>query len=79
MPGEVPETYCVTDLYGDMPRFSPDVWGWSLSQLGKLNIPQDDMNLILGGNAAFLYKIKTPVPYERLFKPVKRGFEWETA
>ena len=80
-PGCIPETYCGTILemqagvHGPA-AFAPDVWGWSLRELGRLNIPQEDLNLILGGNATWLYKIKTPLPHEVMFKPVFRGFEW---
>ena len=75
MPGQVPTTYCSSYLYDDPARYSPDVWGWSLRELGRLNIPQDDLNLILGGNASWLYNIETPLPHNRLFKAVDRGFE----
>jgi hypothetical protein len=44
-----------------------DYWGWSLKELQRLRIPQDDLNLVLGGNAARIYNL--PVPYTRLFKP----------
>jgi hypothetical protein len=74
MPGRVPTTYNSVNLDLGPATFMPDIWGWSLRELGRLNIPQDDLNLILGGNAAFLYKVKTPQPYERLFKPVERKF-----
>ncbi len=43
-----------------------DYFGWSLRQLDKLDLDQDDLNLILGGNAARLYKIETPLT--RMFK-----------
>ena len=72
MPGCVPETFNVADQNGPRIEWQPDPWGWSLSQLGRLNIPQDDMNLILGGNAAWMYKLKTPFPYDRMFKHVDR-------
>ena len=75
MPGQVPETYNAAFLYEDRVRHTPDIWGWSLRELGRLNIPQDDLNLILGGNAAWLYNIETPQPARRLFKGVDRGFE----
>jgi hypothetical protein len=42
------------------------MWGWSLREIGRLNIPQDDLNLILGGNACRLYQIKPP--FTRMFK-----------
>jgi hypothetical protein len=45
-----------------------DVWGWSLAELRRLDIAQDDMNLILGGNAARVYNL--PVKHSRLFRPV---------
>jgi len=75
MPGQVPTTYNVAQLDVGPIDFSPDVWGWSLRELGRLNIPQDDLNLIFGGNATWLYKLDTPLPYERMFKKVDRGFE----
>jgi hypothetical protein len=42
---------------------------WSLRQLDRLDISQDDLNLIFGGNAIRLYKLKFPLT--RLFKPVE--------
>jgi hypothetical protein len=45
-----------------------DVWGWSLKQLSRLDVAQDDLNLMLGGNAARLYRL--PVPHKRLFRDV---------
>jgi predicted TIM-barrel fold metal-dependent hydrolase len=88
MPGCVPETVPVTHMSTFRSPSSRtgggavagglqvDIWGWSLRELGKLNIPQDDLNLILGGNAAWLFGAKLPFPYERLFKKVDRGFEY---
>ena len=72
MPGKVPATYNAMFLDKGPAKHQADIWGWSLRELGRLNIPQDDLNLILGGNAAYIYKIKTPQPYERLFRPVER-------
>ena len=66
MPGCVPETYCNQDIKMGPPAHQVDVWGWALRELGRLNIPQDDLNLILGGNAVRLFDIKTP--FTRLFK-----------
>ena len=74
MPGEIPETYNAINLDEGYPKYQPDIFGWSLRELGKLNIPQDDLNLILGGNAALLYKVPTPFPYESMFKTVDRRF-----
>jgi predicted TIM-barrel fold metal-dependent hydrolase len=52
------------------PEHQPDIYGWSLRQVGKiadkLDLSQDDLNLILGGNAVRLFGI--PMPYTRLFK-----------
>ena len=78
MPGEVPETSNVGLLYGNSVRGVPmatDIWGWSLRELGRLNIPQDDLNLILGGNAAWVYQIPTPISHDLMFSTVDRGFE----
>ena len=66
MPGSVPESYVSQNINMGPPSHQVDIWGWSLRELGRLNIPQDDLNLILGGNAAKLFGIKTPV--KRLFK-----------
>jgi predicted TIM-barrel fold metal-dependent hydrolase len=66
MPGCVPETFCSQDNKIGPPSHQVDVYGWSLRELGRLNIPQDDLNLILGGNAVRLFGIKTP--HTRLFK-----------
>jgi predicted TIM-barrel fold metal-dependent hydrolase len=77
MPGHVPETFTVMDLTKKTDRSSLhtiNIWGWSLSQLGRLNIPQDDMDLIMGGNAVHLFNIKTPQPADKLFKPVDRDY-----
>jgi predicted TIM-barrel fold metal-dependent hydrolase len=87
MPGCVPETAPVTQMDsfrnpttggggGAGGGLQVDIWGWSLRELGKLNIPQDDLNLILGGNAAWLYGAKLPFSYERMFKSVDRGFDY---
>jgi len=77
MPGQVPTTYNCLNIYEDRPfKHQPDIYGWSLRELGRLNIPQDDLNLILGGNAAWIYNIDIPKPGGKyLFKQVDRGFE----
>jgi predicted TIM-barrel fold metal-dependent hydrolase len=66
MPGCVPETFTTQDNKIGPPAHQPDIYGWSLRELGRLNIPQDDLNLILGGNAVRIFGIKTP--HTRLFK-----------
>ena len=49
-------------------RHQVDIWGWSLRQLGALDISNDDLNLILGGNAVRLYNLRTPGGLTRMFK-----------
>jgi len=67
-PGQVPSEYAVQLRKQPPPAHQVDVWGWALRQLSKLDIIQDDLNLILGGNAARLYGLKPPL--SRLFRPV---------
>ena len=66
MPGCDPETFCDQDINIGLPAHQIDIYGWSLREVGMLNIPQDDLNLILGGNACRMMNIKTP--FTRLFK-----------
>ena len=66
MPGCVPETFCDQNINIGLPAHQIDIYGWALREVGRLNIPQDDLNLILGGNACRIMKIKTP--FTRLFK-----------
>ena len=90
--GHVPQ-YIVTNPADDPPSFSSamrrwptvpayqlDWWGWELHQIHKIKdwVTQDEINLILGGNAARLWKL--PVPYERMFlsgRPDIWGKDWE--
>lgn len=61
-------------------RYQTDYYGWSLHQIDKLRdtLTQDELNLILGGNAARIFRLD--VPYTRLF-PEGRvdlwGIEWD--
>ena len=48
-------------------HYQVDYWGWSLRELTSLRVSQDDMNLILGGNAARIFDLD--FPFTRLFKP----------
>ena len=52
-----------------LPAHQPDYWGTSLRQLEKYawmeELPQDELNLILGGNACELLDIEPP--HTRLF------------
>jgi len=66
MPGCVPETFCDQNINIGLPAHQIDIYGWALREVGRLNIPQDDLNLILGGNAVRIMNIKTP--FTRLFK-----------
>jgi len=66
MPGCVPETFCDQNINIGLPAHQIDIFGWSMRELGRLNIPQDDLNLIMGGNACRILNIKTP--FTRLFK-----------
>jgi predicted TIM-barrel fold metal-dependent hydrolase len=67
-PGGYPTTYVDQSRRDGIPAHQVDFFGWSLRQLDKLNIPQDDLNLILGGNAVRLFKLEDKVPHTRLFK-----------
>ena len=53
--------------WNPVPDYQTDWWGWELHQISKLKdwYGQDEINLILGGNAAKLFKL--PVPHERMF------------
>jgi predicted TIM-barrel fold metal-dependent hydrolase len=66
--GSKPPVYAVQLRKQPIVRHQVDVWGWSLKQLLRLDIAQDDLNLILGGNAARIYQLKAP--HTRLFRPV---------
>lgn len=66
--GSTPQTYAAQVHKEGIVTHQVDVIGWSLKQVGRLNISQDDMNLILGGNALRIYKIDFPLT--RLFKDV---------
>ncbi len=67
-PGNYPESYTQQIRKDGIIRHQVDIWGWSLRQLGKLDISQDDLNLILGGNAVRLYDLRTPGGLTRMFK-----------
>lgn len=65
-PGRYPESYGVQVRKKGPVTHQVDYWGWSLRELTRLRISQDDMNLILGGNAAHLFKIE--MPHSRMFR-----------
>jgi len=71
-PGSYPASYADQNRRMGPPAHQVDVFGWSLRQLGKaadmLDLPQDDLNLILGGNAVRVYRLEDKMPHTRLFK-----------
>ncbi len=68
-PGHKPPTYAMQLIKEGVVTYQVDLMRWSLRQLDRLDISQDDLNLILGGNAIRLYKLKFPLT--RMFKPVE--------
>ena len=67
-PGRKPPGYAVQIRKEGVVTHQVNVWGWSLKQLERLDISQDDLNLILGGNAIRLFKLKFPLT--RMFRKV---------
>jgi hypothetical protein len=51
--------------------YAPDWYGWATHQIHRLKdlnlATQDQINLIVGGNAARIYKLPTPWPLEDMF------------
>ena len=64
--GNTPQTFSMQVHSQGIVRHQVDVMGWSLKQVDRLDISQDDANLILGGNAVRIFKLKTP--FTRLFR-----------
>ena len=64
--GQTPQTFPMQVHNQGIIRHQCDVMGWSLRQIDRLDISQDDMNLILGGNALNLFKIDFPLT--RMFR-----------
>lgn len=67
-PGGNPQTFAAQLRKEGIVQHQVDVMGWSLRQVSRLNISQDDLNLILGGNAIRIYKL--PFPLSRMFREV---------
>jgi len=70
---------CVGD-FPEVPTYQSDFYGWGLRTIDRVGdwLTQDEINLILGGTAAKLYKL--PVPYPRMFpegRPDIFGDKWE--
>jgi predicted TIM-barrel fold metal-dependent hydrolase len=80
-PGSDPGSYATSmKRWPRIPAYQPDWWGWMLHQIDKLrdSLSQDEINLILGGNAARIWDL--PVPHERMFmagRPDVWGVRWE--
>ena len=64
--GNHPQTFSMQVHNQGIIRHQHDIMGWALRQVEQLDISQDDMNLILGGNAVRLFNLKTP--YTRMFR-----------
>ena len=67
-PAGYPETFTEQVRKDGIVQHQVDVWGWQMKQLWRLNIPQDDLNLIMGGNAVRIYNLRTPGGLTRMFK-----------
>ncbi len=63
----LPKSYSMQVKKDGIIRHQVDIWGWSLKQLERLDMSQDDLNLILGGNAVRVYKLRTPGGLTRMF------------
>ncbi|MDR1246289.1 MAG: amidohydrolase family protein [Clostridiales Family XIII bacterium] len=79
--GNVPTSYSTSmKKWWPTPFYQCDWWGWEAKQIDRLKewVEQDQINLILGGNAAKIFKL--PVPYERMFlsgRPDVNGIHWK--
>ncbi len=66
--GVHPQTYVMQVRKQGIVTHQVDVMGWSLKQVARLDISQDDLNLILGGNAMRIYNIEFPLT--RMFRKI---------
>ena len=64
--GQYPQTFTMQVHSQGIIRHQCDVMGWSLKQVERLDISQDDLDLILGGNAIRLFKLDFPLT--RMFR-----------
>ncbi len=80
-PGEDPTSFSSSmKRWPSVPTYQTDYWGWMFRQIDKIGewVTQDEINLILGGNAARIFKL--PVPYSWMFpesRPDLWGIHWE--
>ncbi|MQA84463.1 MAG: amidohydrolase family protein [Streptosporangiales bacterium] len=61
-----PPSYAVQLRKQGPPSYQIDYWGWSLREITGVRMAQDDLNLILGGNACRIFRIEPP--HNRLFR-----------
>jgi hypothetical protein len=78
--GDPPSYSNVISIWPNVPYYQIDWWGWAIEQIRglKKEVTQDVINLIMGGNAAKIFKL--PVPYERMFlsgRPDVFGIYWD--
>lgn len=69
----------IYDGFSAVPTYQPDFYGWGLRIIDRVGdwLTQDEINLIMGGTAARLYKL--PVPRSRMFaeaRPDIFGENW---
>ena len=63
-----------------IPTYQPDFYPWSMRTIDKVGewLTQDEIDLIMGGTAARIYKL--PVPYPRMFPEARAdifGDNWK--
>jgi len=78
--GDPPTFASVLKRFPPTPYYHVDWWGWALHQIDRVRdwATADEINLILGGNAAKIWRL--PVPHERMFlsgRPDVFGIHWE--
>lgn len=64
--GRTPPAYAVQLRRSGIVKHQVDFWGWSLREIAAVRMPQDELNLILGGNAARIFNLE--LPFTRLFR-----------
>jgi predicted TIM-barrel fold metal-dependent hydrolase len=67
-PGRFPPSYPVQLRKEGIVHHQVDYWGWSLREVTSLRVSQDDLNLVLGGNASRLFGLEPP--HRRMFREV---------
>ena len=72
LPGFRPSSYADQSRRQGLVAHQVDYYGWSLRQLDKaidmFDLPQDDVNLILGGTALKVFNMEDRMPHKRMFK-----------